>query len=430
MLTGFVGPAVGLSIGWSVLALSLGVCFGTFFMAFHANQGPRLGLPQMIQSRAQFGIRGALLPFLAALFIYIGFNVFNATVAADAIKTVAPGPHWLWFVAVIGVATAIGVVGHDLMHLVQRWLMPALILLYMIITAGALAQRSDIIAQAGAFNFSGFMVTFAAATGYQLSYSVYVSDYSRYLPEDISVRKIISWTYLGQASAGVWAMCLGALLGIAYGTADIIEALRLAGNQMLSGFGTFVVVASVPALVMIFCVNSYGAMLTGVSGVDAFRKLRPTFRTRVIGLLLASGASLGIGLLLPTEYLASFNTFLILALYFLIPWTAVNLVDFYLVRQGRYAVTQFYVDPGIYGRWQLRGVLAYLVGLVCMIPFVNLSFYTGPAAGFFEGADLSFVVGLGASAVAYYLAMRSMDLSHETSAIAESRRLLDEANAR
>ena len=30
---------------------------GTLFMAFHASQGPQLGLPQMIQSRGQFGYR-------------------------------------------------------------------------------------------------------------------------------------------------------------------------------------------------------------------------------------------------------------------------------------------------------------------------------------------------------------------------------------
>jgi hypothetical protein len=46
---------------WSMLAIIGGVLFGTFFMAFHSAQGPQLGLPQMIQSRPQFGYVGALL---------------------------------------------------------------------------------------------------------------------------------------------------------------------------------------------------------------------------------------------------------------------------------------------------------------------------------------------------------------------------------
>src|SRR5689334_15677637 len=51
---GFVGPSLGLSLWWSIVAGIAGIAFGTLFMAFHATQGPVLGLPQMIQSRAQF----------------------------------------------------------------------------------------------------------------------------------------------------------------------------------------------------------------------------------------------------------------------------------------------------------------------------------------------------------------------------------------
>src|SRR5699024_3723701 len=77
LVVGFTGPTMGLSLGWSGLAIVLGVGFGTFFMAFHANQGPTMGLAQMIQSRAQFGSRGVLLPFIATVFVYIGFHVFD-----------------------------------------------------------------------------------------------------------------------------------------------------------------------------------------------------------------------------------------------------------------------------------------------------------------------------------------------------------------
>ena len=55
----------------------VGTLVGTFFMAFHSAQGPQLGLPQMIQSRPQFGYVGALLVWLFAYLQYAGFNVFN-----------------------------------------------------------------------------------------------------------------------------------------------------------------------------------------------------------------------------------------------------------------------------------------------------------------------------------------------------------------
>ena len=38
--------------------------------------------------------------------------------------------------------------------------------------------------------------------GYQISWAIYVSDYSRYLPPDVTVRKTFYWTYWGSAIGG------------------------------------------------------------------------------------------------------------------------------------------------------------------------------------------------------------------------------------
>ena len=97
MMVGFVGPSMGLSIMWSVLAIAIGAGFGTVFMALHANQGPKMGLPQMIQSRAQFGSRGAIVPFAATIFVYIGFIVFGVILVTQAIQLVLPGSTWFWY---------------------------------------------------------------------------------------------------------------------------------------------------------------------------------------------------------------------------------------------------------------------------------------------------------------------------------------------
>ena len=82
---GFVGPALGLSLGWSILAGALGICFGTLFMAFHATQGPVFGLPQMIQTRAQLGYRGVVVALFAVLFTYMAFNVADQVLLASGL---------------------------------------------------------------------------------------------------------------------------------------------------------------------------------------------------------------------------------------------------------------------------------------------------------------------------------------------------------
>src|SRR3954449_8473341 len=94
---GFIGPSLGLSLGWTVVAAAIGLVIGTTFMAFHASQGPRMGLPQMIQSRAQFGRRGVIVPFLATVFVYIGFMVFDVILATQGIGLVLPDAKWFWY---------------------------------------------------------------------------------------------------------------------------------------------------------------------------------------------------------------------------------------------------------------------------------------------------------------------------------------------
>jgi len=426
MVTGFIGPSVGLTLGWSVLAIVLGVLFGTFFMAFHANQGPRMGLPQMIQSRAQFGLRGASVPLLATVFVYMGFVVFDLILARDALHTVLPDAEALWYVLLTAVAVAIAIVGHDLLHTVQRYLTYVAVVVFGVLTVGAIATLDAGAAtpQAG-FALTAFLTQFAAAAGYQISYAVYVSDYSRYLPGDTPARGVIAWTYAGAAVSAIWLMSLGALIAGALPDPDPIASLRAVGNDLVDGFGTFVVLASVPALVSIMAVNCYGAMLTTNSAIDGFRPFRPTLRTRVLGIVGVALVSLVVALAIPDDYLDSFTTFVLLMLYFLVPWTAVNLVDFYLVRRGHYAITEIFDPRGIYGRWGGPGLVAYAAGLVAMVPFVVTSFYTGPVAEALDGADVSFAIGLLVAGGVYLALGRRIDLDRERNAIRESEQMLE-----
>lgn len=423
MVTGFIGPSLGLAVGWSVLAVSLGASFGTLFMCFHANQGPTMGLPQMIQSRAQWGVRGAIVPFIAVVFVYIGFNVFDVILAAEGFDTVLSAPDAVWYVILIAVSVIIAVVGFDLMMLVQRWLSYLLIAVFAVITIQAVAtlDLGSQIPQGGNFSASSFLIVFAAAAGYQISYAVYVSDYSRYLREDSSTAGVIWWTYLGAAGSAIWLMSLGAVLGSALPSEDAVTTVRHVGNTLFTGFGTFAVIVSAIALVTIMSVNAYGAMLTSASAVDAFKPVNPTVRLRVVGIVTVSAIVFIVALAIPENYLGSFNNFVILMLYFLVPWTAVNLVDFYFVRHGHYAITEIFNPDGIYRRWAWRGLIAYFAGLTCMIPFVSLTFFQGPVTKALNGADISFAIGLAIAGGLYYLFCRDLDLSAEAEAVRNSR---------
>ena len=99
--------------------------------------------------------------------------------------------------------------------------------------------------------------------------------------------------------------------------------------------------------------------------------------------------------------IALLSTFLVLLLYFLVPWTAVNLVDYFLVRKGRYAIPHFFTPKGIYGAWQARGIAAYLIGFASMVPFFHIvdaasgqAIFVGYVAQRMHGVDIAWLVGL------------------------------------
>ena len=415
LAVGVLGISLGGNLLWTAVAVVGGCLLGTFFMAFHSTQGPQLGLPQMIQSRPQFGYRGALLVWAAALVAYIGFNAFNQVLAAQAlhqlsasISATSPAAIVLFALSAVGLAA----VGYDKIHLAQRAFAYLMIALLTVFTLGGLLLLRFPAAQWDAAGFRGvpFLAQLFAAASYQLSWSIYVSDYSRYLPRDVGVRASFWWTYLGAFVGGAWMMLVGTVAAAAAPTLDVAAAMQHAADLVLPGLGKVLLVGALLGLITISALNFYGASLTLLSCADTLRPLRCTVGKRLASLAVAFVASNAIALGSSSNFVNRFQDLLSLLLYLFTPWTAINLVDFYLVRRGHYSIREIFNPSGMYGRWNWRGLVAYVVGFVVMIPFFSSGPYTGPVARALGGADIAMLVGLPLAAGIYLLACRSLDL--------------------
>jgi nucleobase:cation symporter-1, NCS1 family len=419
---GFVGPGMGLSWGYTTLAGALGILFGTVFVAFHASQGVELGLPQMIQSRAQFGYRGVTLVLIGTLLTFIGFNV------ADTVLT-ANGLHGIlgWNERVVAIVAAIAsavlaIYGHDWLHRVFRWCFALSLPLYTLLTLAIVFGRVPAThLHAGGFTWVAFVAQFAASASYNITYAPSVSDYSRYLPYDTRPRNIIAAVFTGAASSAIWLIALGAWLATRLGASDGLVALYDAGNALVTGFGTLLALASVVALVATMGLNAYSGMLTIVTGISSFVEIRPNGRLRVAVITLLALAWLVISFSVSGDAIELVYAVLTMMLYLLVPWTAVNLVDYFFVRRGRYAITHLFMPHGIYGAWSMRGLAAYAIGFASTMPFFVLpSYYVGPAARALGGIDVGWLVGLVVSAAVYLWLSRSFDPAREFAAIAAS----------
>ena len=417
LAVGLISITSGGNLVWSLIAIVAGTVLGTFFMAFHSAQGPQLGLPQMIQSRPQFGYIGALLVWLFAYVQYAGFNVFNTILAGQAMSKTAHGGVKWWVVGLTLLALVVALVGYDVIHRAEQALTYTFLAIFGVFTIAVLfvlhypAGSFDL----GGFKWTPFLAQFGVVAGYQISWAIYVSDYSRYLPPNVTVRKTFYWTYFGSAIGGAWLMILGCLLAAWAGkNFDTISSINAAGDKVFDGFGAIVLIFSALGLVSVTALNMYGGSLTLISAADSIRKVRPTVGVRLVTLLVTAGLSLIGALAATANFLTNFNNFLLLVLYLFIPWTAVNLMDYYVVRRGHYAIAEIFNPHGLYGRWGWRGITAYLVGFAAMVPFFSVgTLFTGPAAKALDGADISLFIGLPVSGLLYWFLARTIDVEAE-----------------
>jgi purine-cytosine permease-like protein len=419
---GFVGPSMGLSFGFTSLAGTLGILFGTIFVAFHASQGAELGLPQMIQSRAQFGYRGVVVVLIGTLFTFIGFNVADSVLVARGLNGILGWNESAVTLIAAAIAIGIAVYGHDWLHRIFRlcfWVcLPLYSVLTLAIAAGKVPAPHPTL---GGFTWVAFIAQFAASAAYNITYAPSVSDYSRYLPRESRPSHIIAAVFLGATSAAIWLISLGAWLATRLGASDGLVALHDAGNAIFQGFGVLMALASVTALVATMGLNAYSGMLTVVTAMNSLFEAPPTPRLRIMAIIAVAAGWIAVTFAITENAIALLFATLTIMLYLLVPWTSVNLADYFFVRRGRYAITQLFMPDGIYGAWGVRGLIAYALGFIASMPFfVVPDMYTGPAALALGGVDVGWLVGLGVAGGAYLLLSRSLDISKENAAIQRS----------
>lgn len=420
---GFTGPALGLSVGWAILSSALGLLIGTFFMAFHATQGPRLGLPQIIQSRAQFGFYGVIVVVAMSLTCYLAFGVVYTILTAQGLARV-----FGWSPVAIGLAVNVlggllAIAGHDALHRISRLVFYVTVPLVLVFTVAVLtghAGGTPSTTGSTGFVASAFFTVFAVSAAYNIALAPIVSDYTRYLPVRTSSRSLIASVYVGAGVSALWLIALGAWLSAHYNADDALVALHDAGNNVFSGFGAVLALASAATLVVCTATAAYSVTLQFLTGVDLVKRVKPTRTLRILITSATIAIYLVIALPFGDHVINAASNALSLMLFLLVPWTAVNLTDYFFVRRGDYAITDLFTPHGVYGGWSWRGITAYFLGFAAMVPFAALPFFTGPVGNWLGGIDVSWLAGLVVSSVTYFVFARQLNRAAEEQAISES----------
>lgn len=380
---GFVPVALGLSLPLTLVALALGNILGAGVLALSAAMGPSAGFPQMFIGRSAFGRIGGYLPAALNWISTVGWFTVNAVLGAFALQLLISWlPFWTAALVLIVVQGLIVTYGHNLIQAFERWMAGVLAVLFAVALLVALAHGSTISAwhpHPVAGGLALFAIVLAVSFSYVMSWSPYASDYSRYLPENSSRGRVIVAVFAGAALASFWVEVIGVLVAIlAPGATNSVAALK----QALGWFGPVAVIA----------------VILGATTANALNLYSNTMSARVLDIRLSRVGLAGVGAVVgfvlalvagARNFTQNYTNFLLLLDYWIMPWLAIVLLDFYWLRRREPQ------DFARSSRWNWRGLLAYVVGVLVSVPFMvpeGIS-YHGPLAAWFGGADFSYFVG-------------------------------------
>lgn len=394
---GGLAITLGLSFRWAIVAMVVGTVAGAAISAVHAQQGPRLGVPQLVQSRGQFGYYGALFFFLCLIVMEFGFMASQIVIEASSLHQVFLGaslPTWLVIVSIP--VFVLVFFGHDLVHAWQKIATVGLLVSAVVMAVQAFTFHHAVAAKPPAFQLPVFLAVTVVFVVNTAAWAPNISDYSRYLPSSTGFWRGFWAVFLGMCIAVLAFAVLGAKITAMLPKDDLYGAV-----QTVSGSWALIIMGI--SLTGTNAINIYTAALSALSGLATFRNFKFTAVHRVIASLVILAAGLFAALLGYHSFLNSFVDFLDVLAFVFFPWSAINILDFYVLHRGEYHVPSLYTPKGQYGGWLPIPILCYLIGIGVEALFVKQTFYTGPLVSAVGGNDISWILGFIVPLAAYWI---------------------------
>lgn len=409
MTTVATGAAIaaigGESFAWMIAAILLGCFVGTVVASLHATQGPHMGVPQLIQSRAQYGVFGASIPTAIAFLASVGLFALSGVLGGQAVGSLLHIPATAGIVIANVITLVIAWVGYDLIHAYNRYVAILFVPVFVALTVRAIMLLPGAAHPPSGFSLAAFGVSFGIVLSWQMGYAILVSDYTRYLPTNVGFARPFWYTAVGMMVGTAWLFVLGALLGIvAFSQVSNDTVGYISG--LIPGITWLVLIVALLGVVSANVVNLYTGFLQFVTSLSAAGRPAPAPLLRAAVQVVVAVVGTLLALLVQSILLTTLSNVFLFSLYSLVPWTAINLVDFYVVRKGQYSIADLFKPAGIYGRFNRRVVGLYLCTMAIETPFISTPLFTGPVAVRLGGVDLSWVVGFIVAGGGYYIMCR------------------------
>lgn len=376
------GALVALTAGSQsegLLACLVGTLIGAAMLGASAAIGARLGTPAMVGLRGLLGYRASMLPTVLNLAQNIGWAMMEIIVISTVVAQLA-GPGWRWPAAVAsGVVVTVMAVrplgSVKLLRTVMLWLVLAgsLALFWLV-----LSLPEHPLDQSGVL---GFWPAVDLAVAQVISFAPLAADYSRHS----KTAKGSFWSAFGGYGVAI----------LAYYALGVLAVTHLVGD--LSGLNLITALMALPVGLVAIALLAFDelddAFADVYSATVSVHNIAPMLDRRWV--------SVGVGL--TATVLAGFvgfdayQGFLFLIGSAFVPLVAVAIVDFFLVRRGRWDVSvsaSFRWAPAL--AW-LLGFITYQLTYPGTVPgwaglWVSLAEWLGVSVPAWFGATLGSVV--------------------------------------
>jgi NCS1 family nucleobase:cation symporter-1 len=406
----FIGTLVTLDflkLGFvtSLLAIIVGNVIGSLVVGLLSTMGPRLGLAQLPAARLPFG-KSIVVPGLLNWLSTIGWDGINSLFGAYALTILIPGlPFLLALLIIVLCQAALGIVGYEAIHQFEKWGAIVLGAMFAVLTISIAGQADTSLKDglSGADQIGAFIAMVAIVASFVLAWSLYASDYSRYLPVDTSSSKVFWYTVLGMSIASAWLEILGLLVATKATGGESSQTIY----DVLGGSGAIVASLAMVAIaigtVAVNAMNDYTGSLSLQAAGIRVKRIYSAAVVAVLGFLFTLVLNTG-------DFATNFTNFLLFISYWISPFVGVVLADWWLRRRRADAAS--IVD---YARLPAGTValVALVVGFAVGIPFQNSSLgysWGGPfnyvTANYLHGADLAYYVGFVVAFAIYWVGAR------------------------
>ena len=394
----FIGTLVTLDflkLGFvtSILAIIVGNVLGSAFVGILSTMGPKTGMAQLPAARLPFG-KSIVLPGLLNWVSTIGWDGINSLFGAFAITLLIPAlPFPIALLIIVLCQGALGIFGYEAIHQFEKWGAIALGVMFVILTISIVGQADTSLTDgfSGLDQVGAFIAYVAIVASFVLAWTLYASDYSRYLPTNTSSRQIFWNTLLGATLASAWLEILGLLVATKATGGESSDTIF----AVLGGPGNIIAMLAMVAIAVgTVAVNAMNDYTGSLSLQAAGLRIKRIYSAAVVAVL---GFLFTMYLQNSADVATNFTNFLLFISYWISPFVGVVLADWWL-RRGQADVSRLSDFTSLPSG--TVALVALVVGFLVSIPFQNSSLgysWGGPfnyvTANYLHGADIAYYVG-------------------------------------